>query len=258
MTDHPRRTLALAIPAYNEADGIWEFLGELDDVLVPWDGPVAVHVVDDASTDDTLDRLEKLGSELSASLHVARNETNKGHGPTTMRAYRLALASGADVIVQVDGDGQFNGDDLWSLLKALDRGADVVEGVRQNRTDPWFRTVLSRILRMHLRVVFGATSQDPNCPFRAYRRESLERLIDALPAEAMVPTVYLTVLARRAGLRVDEVPVRHRVRRGASAQGSTWGRRQRRVLVPRRLVVFVWQALGESVRFAREVRFFGT
>lgn len=247
------RALALAVPAYNEADGIGEFLAELDEALACWPGPVAVFVVDDASRDATRKVLDERAGSLGFRLVVEGNPANKGHGPTVLRAYRLALDSGADVVLQVDGDGQFDPVQCRDLFDALD-GADVAAGVRTSRTDPWFRKVLSAAVRVYLRLFFGVRRQDPNCPFRAYHRAALVKLIDEIDADAMVPTIYLSVLESKLGLRTAEVPVRHRVRRGDTDQGSTWGARRRQVLIPSRLVRFVGRALRESVRFRARLR----
>lgn len=245
--------LALAIPAYNEADGIREFLVELDESLKSWDGAVRMFVVDDASSDGTRLVLDDLAGQLSADLITNTNSVNSGHGPTVLRAYRLALDSGAEYVLQVDGDGQFDGDQCWDLVAGLD-GADVAAGVRTSRTDPWFRKVLSASVRIYLRFRFGVVRRDPNCPFRIYRRAVLAGLLDDVDGNAAIPTIYLSVLESQRHLRVNEVLVRHRVRRGHCAQGTTWGKKTRSVLVPRRLVRFVWNAFKESQRFRSRMR----
>ena len=237
------------MPAFNE-DGIDEFLRELDKELSAFVDDVRFVVVDDASTNDMPARLAAVKDDLAGELEVVRNEENMGHGPTLARAYRLALDSGADVILQVDGDGQFEGADVHLLAGVIEGGADVAVGVRISRVDPWFRRALSRGLRVYIRTAFGVRSLDPNSPFRMYRRAALAGLLRDLPERPLVPTVYLTALAGQSGLRVVEVGVRHRVRRGAEAQGTMWGGRTRQVLIPRRLVRFVRLALVESARFA--------
>lgn len=247
-------TLALAIPVYNEADGIEEFLVELDEALERWTGPVTMFVVDDASVDATRKVVEELAGRLRAEVVAATNQSNAGHGPTVLRAYRLALDSGADYVLQVDGDGQFDGHQCWDLVAGLADGADVAAGVRTSRTDPWFRKVLSASVRVYLRVFFGVARRDANCPFRLYRRSALAKLVDELDPGTSIPTIYLSVLESRRRMAVREVPVRHRVRRGDGGQGTTWGVKTRSVLIPRRLVRFVWHAFKESVAFRSQLR----
>lgn len=66
-----------------------------------------------------------------------------------------------------------------------------------------------------------------------------------------VPNVYLAILAERAEALTTEVVVEHRERRGDVAQGTMWGKRQRKLTIPKRLIVFVWGALEECRSFLR-------
>ena len=139
--------LAVVMPAYNEAVGIPGFVRELHASLAPLAERLDIVVVDDRSTDATAEVLTELASELPG-LHVITAEQNRGHGPTALAAYRAGLELEPDLLVHVDGDGQFHGADLARLVNAaLDTDADVVHGVRTGRTDPWFRRVLTRLGR---------------------------------------------------------------------------------------------------------------
>ncbi|MBW3556183.1 MAG: glycosyltransferase family 2 protein [Actinobacteria bacterium] len=246
------KSLALAIPAYNEADGIHGFLNELDLYFKDWDGEVTFVVADDRSTDGMLDVLEELRPTIDAELKVVTTERNGGHGPTVLRAYREAIATGAELTLQVDGDGQFDGRDIRRVAEDLaNSGADVAIGARRQREDPWFRKVLTRLLRLFLQQRVGLRVRDPNCPLRAYRSQVLKVLLDLVPPDAAVPNVYLAILAERADLAVAELIVEHRERRGDAAQGTMWGKQQRKVMIPKRLLVFVWRALQECRAFLR-------
>jgi glycosyltransferase involved in cell wall biosynthesis len=247
--------LALAIPAFNEADGIGGFLHELDEVFADWPGDVSFIVVDDCSTDGMAHTLDELGPALRAQLRTVRMDSNSGHGPTVLRAYQEAAASGADVVLQVDGDGQFDGRDIRRVADDLrSSGSSVALAKRRDRRDPWFRKILTRALRMYLQQAIDVQVMDPNCPLRAYRAPVLLQLLDHVPDGATVPNVYLAILADHAQLPTAELIVEHRVRRGDVEQGTMWGRRQRKGVVPKRLIVFSWNALQECRDFLRAVR----
>lgn len=249
----PRPSLALAIPAYNEAIAIDAFLDELIRELRPATSPLTIVVVDDASTDGTTASAQSVDGVLGARIVCVRNPTNQGHGATVLRAYALALETGADLVLQVDGDGQFSGSDARRLVESIS-GADVAAGVRSARADAWFRRLLSRCLRVYLRVYFGTRIEDPNCPLRVYRRAVLTRLLAWLPDQPLVPNVHLSVLAAAMGCRIAEISVRHLPRRGPRAEGSTWGSHRVPLLIPSRLVRLVLRALVESSRFRPAVR----
>jgi glycosyltransferase involved in cell wall biosynthesis len=241
-------SVAIAIPAYNEADGIGGFLTEIDRALAPHVRELHMIVVDDASTDDTRAVLDRLRPALTASLDVEVNPVNRGHGPSVMTAYRAAVRTNMDFVLQVDGDGQFHGSDLRRLLVLLGDEAHAVSGVRRFRQDPWFRMVMTRLVRLYVRSSFRVIARDPNCPLRGYERDMLADLLAPLNDDCLVPNLYLTVIAARRGLALVEVDVSHRVRRGRSAVGSTWSRGARSP-IPWRLVRFSFAALRESRAF---------
>lgn len=242
---------AVAIPAFNESEGIGDFLLEIDEALASVDEVVLV-VADDCSTDGTLSVLESARSKLRAELVVLEGERNRGHGPTLLAAYRGALETGAEYVVAVDGDGQFLGSDVRRVLVLLDDGGEGVCGVRRFRYDPWFRMLMTRVLRVYVALYFGVPTRDANCPLRGYRAELLDTLLRWIPDDSLVPNLNLAVLAARRGATLVEVDVSHRVRRGATATGTMFaGATSARTMG--RLVAFSWRALQESRRFHHDV-----
>ena len=247
-------SIALAIPAYNEASGLPGFLEEIDDAFRDWNGEVTFVVADDRSTDGTTEVVERMRPKLDAGLRLVTMVENSGHGAAVLRAYREALSTEADLVLQIDGDGQFDGRDIRRLAHDLrSSGADVAVGIRRQRRDPWFRKVLTRALRLFLRQRAGLRVLDPNCPLRAYRSPVLGALLEHVPPGSAVPNVYLAVLADRARLSTVELVVEHRERRGGTAQGTMWGKRQRKIAIPKRLIIFVWRSLKECRTFLREL-----
>ncbi len=243
-----RPTVAVAIPAFDEADGIAGFIEEIDRALAPHVQTLRLVVVDDASTDGTGPVLDALAPRLTATLELVTNPTNVGHGPSLMTAYRQALAGDPDYVLQVDGDGQFLGGDLRRVLVLLDDDAHAVSGVRRFRQDPWFRMAMTRLVRQYVGWAFSVRARDPNCPLRGYEAELLRGLLESVPPDCLIPNLYLTILAARRGVPLLEVDVSHRVRRGASAHGTTWAKGSRSP-IPWRLVRFSLHALRESLCF---------
>jgi glycosyltransferase involved in cell wall biosynthesis len=241
-------SVAVAIPAYNEADGIAGFLDEIDRALTPHVSSLRIVVVDDASTDRTREALEEARPLLQGSLEVIVNRVNRGHGPSVGTAYKRALEHDPDFVLQVDGDGQFHGSDLRRVLVLLLDEAHAVSGVRRFRQDPWFRMVMTRLVRSYVHIGFGVSARDPNCPLRGYEAPLLRELLAVLPDDCLVPNLFLTVIASRRGVALLEVDVSHRVRRGVSPDGTTWMRGPRSP-IPWRLVRFSLAALRESRSF---------
>jgi glycosyltransferase involved in cell wall biosynthesis len=243
-------SLAFALPAYNESDGIAEFLGELDQIAHTVTERAVFVVADDCSSDRTREVVEKAATSLSGEVVLEPGMVNSGHGPTVLRAYEAALGCQTEAVFQVDGDGQFEADDVVLLVAALESGADVVTGRRITRVDPWFRKLLTWMLRQLLRYGFGVRRRDANCPFRLYRADALRSILSRIPPDAAVPHVMMTVVEERLDLTTVEVDVRHRVRRGDDATGTMW-QSTRMLVVPWRLVSFSAGALTELLRFRR-------
>lgn len=243
-------SVALAIPAYNEADGIGGFMADMDTVLDASSDEHWFVVVNDVSTDNTAEVLETLDAQLAGALVALTNEVNSGHGPTVLRAYRRALETGADWVLQVDGDGQFEAEDIQLLFRHAEAGAAIVTGQREIRFDPWYRKVVTGALPMALRAAFGVRRRDINCPFRLYRADVLPAILDQVPADSLTPHVLMTVLEDRCGHRHVEIPVQHRPRRGDTEVGSTWGE-AKNMLIPKKLLVFLKDAAKQLVSFRR-------
>lgn len=235
-------TIAVVMPAWNEEEGIAEFLTELHDSLAKWD-PIFI-VIDDKSTDNTVGVVQELEA-TGLPVTVMTNDINSGHGPTTIRALRAGLQTQADAIVGLDGDGQFLGSDVASVVATLmDSSADVVEGVRRSRTDPLYRRAVSAATCGLVWLRSRTWPIDANTPLRAYRPEVLETLLNQVPESASTPNLLISALCRQGEINILEVPVRSIPRRGSDQQGSTWKARSRS-LPSKRFLRFCTQAARE-------------
>ena len=245
-------SVAVAIPAYNEADGIAGFLSDMDAVLGACSDKHWFVTVNDASTDDTAQVLDTLGPQLVGELIVMTNDVNSGHGPTVINAYRRALETDAEWILQVDGDGQFEAEDIELLFRHAEAGAAIVTGERQVRFDPWYRCAVTRALPLALQATFKVTRRDINCSLRLYRADILPAILDQVPNDSLTPHVLMTVLEDRSGHRHVEIPVQHRPRRGDTEVGSTWGD-AKNLLIPKKLLVFLKDATIQLIGFRRKL-----
>lgn len=226
------------MPAWNEAEGILTFLAEIAEAMQGYE--LTLIVVDDCSSDETGQEANSLQLPQTSVL-VARNEVNQGHGPSTVTALRLGSDLGVDVVIAVDGDGQFNGTDMRLLVdRVLAGDVDVVEGLRQERGNPLYRRVASLGTRALVASKAHAWPTDANTPLRAYRSDVLVALLTAVPSDSLTPNLVISALSRRWRLRVAEIPVVVRDRLGESAVGTTWGARAAS-LPTSRFLKFCWR-----------------
>lgn len=238
-------TVSVVMPAWNEAEGIGVFIRELNKSLLPW-SPSFV-VVDDCSTDGTAQVVRELATR-GIDISVISNAENRGHGPSTLMALRLGQESGSQVIVSVDGDGQFRGEDVAEVVRVLLRGGvDIVEGVRRDREEPAFRRIVSAATRFLVWTRVRCWPADANTPLRAYTRKVLGNLLERVPVDAVTPNLLFSAMSRVDGITVSEVPVTSLPRRGISEVGNTWGTR-RKSLPSRKFLAFCSKAALEWTR----------
>lgn len=223
------------MPAYNEESGIVEFIIELDEYLAEWQP--TFFIVDDCSKDQTVIAARSLAAQRIA-VNVVPNEVNSGHGPSTVKALQLGLSNEPEIVVAIDGDGQFIGSDVAKLVKELFQSpCEIAEGVRTQRGDPLYRQVVSLTTRL---LVFSRSRRfprDANTPLRVYRPTALKRHLDALNPNTMIPNLVISANSRRWKMKVQEIKVRSIPRRGVDQSSITWGK-SRRQLPTRRFLKF--------------------
>jgi hypothetical protein len=164
--------IAVVIPAYNEAGNIAQVLASLPKEVCG----LELHsiVVDDGSSDETIERAREAGA---AAVHLP---LNRGQGAALRTGYRLALATGARLVVTMDADGQHQPSELPRLIEPiLDGETDVVNGSRVlGAADPNYaaRKLGIKVFAWALSVLTASRVTDPACGYRAVRTQALRDL----------------------------------------------------------------------------------
>jgi glycosyltransferase involved in cell wall biosynthesis len=203
--------ISVVIPALNEEEPISAVVRD----CLTTGLPAEVIVVDNGSTDRTADRAREAGAKLIS-------EPTPGYGRACATGIR-AVAPECEIVVFLDGDGSDCPEFMPRLVDPIRRGElDFVIGSRtRGRREPGsmnFQQVFAgRLAGFVLRLLYGVRYSDM-CPFRAIRRDALERL-------GMRETTYgwnleMQMRAARARLRIREVPVNHRCRTGGESKVS--------------------------------------
>jgi glycosyltransferase involved in cell wall biosynthesis len=206
----------VVVPAYNEADSVGAVVSEVLGVAPK----VHVLVIDDASTDATATLARKAGAE------VVTNVFNLGVGGAMRVGFRYAAAKRYRALIQVDGDGQHDPQDLARVLFPIEDRAEPMVAIgarfagRGEYEVPRARKWAMRLLAWYLSRVAHVRLTDVTSGFRAHNRAAIELFARTYPADYLADTVESLVIAIEAGGSVTQVPVSMKSRTGGSPSQS--------------------------------------
>jgi len=205
----PRRKVVVTIPTYNERENIVPLVQEILALRVGHE--LSVLVVDDNSPDGTAAAVAEIGRQ-APRVHLLLRWEKRGRGLAGVAGFKEALRMGADIVVEMDGDGSHQPAYIPSLLEAAE-DKDIVLGSRfveggKDADRPLSRRLVTFLARNFIRRLFSVPVRDVSSGFRVFRREALETIgIDSLFSTG--PSIVLEILfkAHRLGLRIGEVPI---------------------------------------------------
>lgn len=195
--------VVVVMPAYNAGRTLRITYEEL-----PKDAVTTVILVDDGSTDATLEVARGLG------LEVFVHNRNYGYGANQKTCYAEALRAGADVVVMVHPDYQYDPTLVPQIIAPILAGdADVVLGSRIKGGSaiaqgmPWWKFVANRFLTWLENRVFGLRLSEYHTGYRAFRREVLETVNFLLDSDGFVFDQEIIGQVVAAGFRIEEIGV---------------------------------------------------
>ena len=215
--------VVVVMPAYNAAKTLHMTYADLPQNVVD-----LVIVVDDGSSDETARIARDLGLELF--IH----DRNYGYGANQKTCYREALRAGADIVVMVHPDYQYDPTLLPEIIRPIETGeADVVLGsrlmgihpIRQGM--PWWKYYSNRFLTALENLVFGLHLSEYHTGYRAFRRTVLESVNLQMDSDRFIFDQEILAQIVNVKMRITEVPVPTRYFAQASSasffQSSVYG-----------------------------------
>jgi glycosyltransferase involved in cell wall biosynthesis len=202
---HPESlALSVVIPLINEAASLAELHGKLSEVLNRLHVHAEMIFVDDGSTDESFEILQRLQKR---DRRVRVIQFRRNYGKSAALAAGFARAKGRNIIT-MDADLQDDPEEIPHLLNELRRGSDLVSGWKKRRHDKLSKRFASKIFNAVTSFLTGLKLHDINCGLKAYRRE----VTDNIHVYGQLHR-YLPVLAFKEGFRVGETEVRHHPRK---------------------------------------------
>jgi len=202
MPETPK--VVIVMPAYNAELTLEKTINDIPDEY-------AQHIIltDDASTDNTAALAEKL------NLIVYRHERNQGYGANQKTCYNAALDMGADYVVMIHPDYQYDSRVIPAALVFLSNDiCDVILGsrIRTRRETlsngmPLYKYISNRMLTIFENLVLGQNLGDFHSGFRAYSRKVLEKIPYELNSDDFVFDTQFLAQAAYYQFRIGDIPI---------------------------------------------------
>lgn len=194
----PKPHVSVIVPCYNEQDNVETCVNQVGEALSSAGITHEVLVVNDGSTDDTLQRAQSLLMSVS-SVRVIDLGENCGKAVALKEGLRRARG---DIVAFFDADLQYSPKDLVTMISRLNEGPDFVNGTRDYNGYGASRTAFSRLYNRVLRLVFRMNLRDSNCGIKVLRREAADA--DTIFSYGLPLVVPLLTIR---GFESTEVPV---------------------------------------------------
>ncbi|MBO4446652.1 MAG: glycosyltransferase family 2 protein [Bacteroidales bacterium] len=198
MTD-----ISVIVPLLNEAESLSELCSRIDAVMKQESFSYEVILVDDGSTDNSWEVIQKLAGENS-SLHGIRFRRNYGKSAALFCGFRQAVG---EVVITMDADLQDSPEEIPGLYRMIvNDGFDVVSGWKQKRKDNALtKNLPSKVYNATARCITGIKLHDMNCGLKAYRKD----VVKSIEVYGEMHR-YIPYLAKNAGFtHIGEKPVHH-------------------------------------------------
>ena len=194
----------IVMPAYNAAATVEKTFFD-----IPEEFRSSVILVDDGSTDETISVALELG------ITVIRHDRNRGYGANQKTCYKEALAQGADIVVMLHPDYQYDARVVGIMSSLISLGnCDVVLGNRiRTRQEalgggmPRWKYVINRLSTFFENLVLGQTLGDFHSGFRAYRREVLTTIPFETNSDDFSFDQDLLIQVVHFGFKLGDIPV---------------------------------------------------
>ncbi|HQI80707.1 MAG TPA: glycosyltransferase [Deltaproteobacteria bacterium] len=205
-----RDKISVVIPVYNEEPVIGKLMERLLPVMEGMDREYEIILVDDGSTDRSLEIMKGYAGDTVLVVELTRNY---GQHAAVFAGFEN---SEGEIVVTLDADLQNPPEEIPRLVEHMEAGGfEVVGTVRATRNDPAFRKLASRLVNALTRRITGVSLNDWGCMLRAYRHSVVHHMVNSKEHSTFIPA-----LAVSFAKDIAEIEVKHEQRHAGESKYS--------------------------------------
>ncbi|MCE5323695.1 glycosyltransferase family 2 protein [bacterium] len=200
--------ISVIVPVYNEQTRVTESLGEIKSYLNSKDESYEIILVDDGSTDGTLEIARKIGN---GSTRIVSYEHNMGKGYAVRQG---VYAARGEYIAFTDVDLSAPIDQLSKLFSAIEDSYDVAIGSRAVKGaeipvhQPLYRELGGKALNLAIQMLAVPGIKDTQCGFKLFKGDAARKIFSKCFINGWGFDVEVLFLARKLGYKTAEIPVK--------------------------------------------------
>ena len=171
-------------------------------------------IFDNCSNDGT-DVLVNLLLKKYKNLRYYKQEKNFGYAINCQTALKLPVS---DYKFVIDGDGQYDLEDVKECIEILDSGYDILMGIRKPRKDPKIRIFMTLVLKFLSKIILGSNLEDINVGFRCMTKEAANKINLKYKYNFAGPEIFALSVMKK--LKIAEKLIKHHPREGGRSELS--------------------------------------
>ncbi len=209
---------SVVIPIFNEELNLSELFYEIDKSLQDIDCKYEIITIDDASTDNSVKKIEYNKNFYDFKIRIEKNKNNLGQSYSISKGINL---SNYKTIITIDADGQNDPKDIPKLLKLYFDNTDIklVGGIRANRKDSFIKRYSSKIANYYRKKILKDDCDDTGCSLKVFDKEIFLKFPYFDGIHRFLPALY-----KGYGFKTKFSFVNHRERKYGISKYGTFSR----------------------------------
>jgi undecaprenyl-phosphate 4-deoxy-4-formamido-L-arabinose transferase len=207
-----KKLVSVIVPVYNEQESLPFLMPRLLSAMEGMNRPFEIIFVNDGSRDNSLRMLYSFHEANPKAVRIIDFNGNFGQHMAIMAGFDH---SRGEIVITLDADLQNPPEEIPRIVEKIDAGHDVVGTIRQNRQDPKFRKMASRIVNSITNRITGLQLNDYGCMLRGYRRDIVNIINQSFES-----TTFIPALAQKFAVNPVEIPVMHSERQHGTSKYS--------------------------------------